>query len=74
MEIALLAGDPHLRQGTAARAVDGGAGVLAGATGRIVSNFLLPDTGDLTDHQLGVVFLRDEAESGPDSGDRREAL
>jgi hypothetical protein len=41
--------------------VDGGAGVFAGATGRIVSNFLLSDTGELTDHQLGVLFLADAA-------------
>ena len=51
--------DVHLRHGAVTWRVDGGAGVFAGATGRIVSNFLLSDTGDLTDHQLGVVFLRD---------------
>ncbi len=49
--------DPNLRHGTAAWDVDGGAGAFAGATGRIVSNFLLSDTGDLTDHHLGVLFL-----------------
>jgi len=49
--------DPGLRHGTAAWEVDGGAGIFAGATGRIVSNFLLSDTGDLTDHHLGVLFL-----------------
>ena len=49
--------DPSLRHGTAEWEVDGGAGAFEGATGRIVSNFLLSDTGDLTDHQLGVVFL-----------------
>jgi hypothetical protein len=50
-----------LRHGAAAWDVDGGAGVFAGASGRIVSNFLLSDTGDLTDHQLGVLFLSDPA-------------
>lgn len=50
--------DPGLRHGAVAWDVDGGAGSLAGATGRIVSNFLLSDTGDLTDHHLGVLFLR----------------
>jgi hypothetical protein len=65
--------DPHLRQGTAAWDIDGGAGVFADASGRIVSNFLLSDTGDLTDHQLGVVFLCEE--TGADAmTDRREAL
>lgn len=66
-------GNPHLRQGTAAWHIDGGAGVFAGATGRIVSNFLLSETGDLTDHQLGVVFLRDEAEAEA-ATDRKESL
>jgi hypothetical protein len=51
------AAEPGLRHGSAAWNVDGGAGALQGATGRIVSNFLLSDTGDLTDHQLGVLFL-----------------
>jgi hypothetical protein len=48
---------PGLKHGASSWAVDGGAGIFAGATGRIVSNFLLSDTGDLTDHQLGVLFL-----------------
>jgi hypothetical protein len=49
--------EPGIRHGTAAWEIDGGAGVFEGATGRIVSNFLLSDTGDLTDNQLGVLFL-----------------
>jgi hypothetical protein len=49
--------DPGLRHGAATWVVDDGAGAFEGATGRIVSNFLLSDTGDLTDHQLGVLFL-----------------
>jgi hypothetical protein len=49
--------EPGLRHGAATWVVDGGAGALEGATGRIVSNFLLSDTGDLTDNQLGVLFL-----------------
>lgn len=49
--------DPALRHGTAAWEVDGGAGAFTGASGRIVSNFLLSESGDLTDHQLGVLFL-----------------
>jgi hypothetical protein len=47
-----------LRHGTATWAVDGGAGAFAGATGRIVSNFLISAEGELTDHELGVLFLR----------------
>jgi hypothetical protein len=49
--------DEHLRHGTAVLQVVGGAGQFAGATGRIASNFVVSDTGDLTDHQLGVIFL-----------------
>jgi hypothetical protein len=49
--------EPGLRHGTVAWEVDGGAGAFEGASGRIVSNFLLSDTGDLTDNQLGVLFL-----------------
>jgi hypothetical protein len=49
--------EPGLRHGAIAWEIDGGAGAFEGATGRIVSNFLLSDTGDLTDNQLGVLFL-----------------
>lgn len=49
--------EPGLRHGSAAWAIDGGAGVFARATGRLVSNFLVADSGELTDHQLAVVFL-----------------
>jgi hypothetical protein len=49
--------DPALRQGTAVWTVDGGAGALAGARGRIVSNFLVSTSGELTDRQLGVLFV-----------------
>jgi len=49
--------DPALRQGTAAWDVDGGVGAFAGACGRIVSNFLVSEGGDLTDRQLGVLFV-----------------
>jgi hypothetical protein len=50
---------PGLSHGASTWTVDGGAGTFAGATGRIVSNFLLADTGELTDHHLGVLFLMD---------------
>jgi hypothetical protein len=49
-----------MRVATAMCEIDGGAGELAAASGRITSSFLLSDTGELTDHQLGVIFLPDE--------------
>jgi hypothetical protein len=64
-------GRPGLCHGVSSWDVDGGAGVFAGATGRIVSNFLLSETGDLTDHQLGVLFL---AESGASDDQTRREL
>jgi hypothetical protein len=55
--------EPGLRQGSATWTVDGGAGVFAHATGRLVSNFLVADSGELTDHQLAVVFLDERRET-----------
>ena len=49
--------DPHLSHGTSSWEIDGGAGAFAGASGRIVSNFLVSDTGELTDRQVGVIFV-----------------
>lgn len=49
--------DSHLRQGTATAEVEGGIGQFANACGRITSNFFLSDTGELTDNQLGLVFI-----------------
>jgi hypothetical protein len=63
--------EPGLSHGVSAWDVDGGAGVFAGATGRIVSNFLLSDTGELTDHQLAVLFLPDGAAPTGHQGGRR---
>jgi hypothetical protein len=60
--ILLPSGQPGLSHGVSAWEIDGGAGAFAGATGRIVSNFLLAETGELTDHQLGVLFLAGEPE------------
>ena len=54
--------DPHLRHGTAVFEVTGGRGRLAGASGFVTSNFLLSDTGELTDHHLGLLFLEGCAE------------
>jgi hypothetical protein len=48
--------DPHLSHGTVVWEVAGGEGQFDGASGRITSNFLLSDTGDVTEHHLGVIF------------------
>jgi hypothetical protein len=58
--------DPGLCQGTATWEVDGGAGAFERATGRIVSNSLVSETGELTDNQLGVLFV--EPVSRPEEG------
>jgi hypothetical protein len=64
--------DRHLRQGTATSDVDGGIGQFANASGRITSNFFLSDTGELTDHQLGLVFIGQAAPSNQaKAGNRR---
>jgi hypothetical protein len=46
-----------LRHGTVVCDVDDGAGTFLGVTGRIVSSFLVSETGDLTDNHLGLLFL-----------------
>ena len=50
--------DRHLRHGSAMSRVMGGEGTFDGARGLITSNFLLSDTGELTENQLGVMFVR----------------
>jgi hypothetical protein len=57
--------DPHLRHGTVVWEVAGGAGRYEGASGRITSNFVLSDTGDLTENQLGVIFLQGSVQGFP---------
>jgi hypothetical protein len=49
--------DPSRNHGTAVLEVTGGRGRLAGARGYVTSNFLLAESGELTDHQLGLLFL-----------------
>jgi hypothetical protein len=48
---------PGLRHGTVIWELDGGSGRLAGASGRITSNFTLTDDGDVADEQLGLIFI-----------------
>jgi hypothetical protein len=50
--------DRHLRHGSGTIHVVDGRGQFAGATGQITSNFVISDTGELTDNQLGMLFLR----------------
>lgn len=57
--------DEHLRHGSAVLRVVGGTGQFEGASGQVTCNFVLSDTGDLTDHQLGMVFLGQEAVTRP---------
>jgi hypothetical protein len=49
--------EPGLRLGTAICDIDGGSGELESASGRITSSFLISDTGELTEHQVGLVFV-----------------
>jgi hypothetical protein len=49
--------EPGLRLGSAICDIDGGSGELESAAGRITSSFLISETGELTEHQLGLVFV-----------------
>jgi hypothetical protein len=67
--------DPNLRHGTVVREVEGGNGQFAGAEGFITSNFLVSDTGEVTDNHFGLIFVherRSEAASGVDKGMKGE--
>jgi hypothetical protein len=49
-----------MRQGTVMWEITGGSGFFAGATGAIVSNFLVnPATGELIDNHVYLVYLPD---------------
>jgi hypothetical protein len=52
--------DPGVRHGTAVLEITGGSGRLAGARGFVTSNFLLAESGALTDHHVGLLFLERE--------------
>jgi hypothetical protein len=52
---------PGVRHGTAVCEVTGGRGRLAGVRGSIASAFLLADSGELTDHHLGLLFVERSA-------------
>ena len=43
--------------GTVSWKIEGGSGQFAHAQGFITSNFLLTESGDLSDYQSGLIFL-----------------
>jgi hypothetical protein len=51
--------DPHLKHASLISEVLGGEGQFDRASGRIVSNVLLSDTGEVTDYHLGVIFVEE---------------
>ena len=56
--------DPNLRHGTVVREVEVGNGQFARAEGFITSNFLVSDTGEVTDNHLGLIFFHEPAPEG----------
>jgi len=50
--------DGSLRHGTSVLEVDGGVGRYAGARGRITSNFVVSPSGEITDEQVVVLFVK----------------
>jgi len=49
--------EPHLRQGAVIWQVESGEGQFKGAQGLITSNFIISDTGEVTNHHIGVIFV-----------------
>jgi hypothetical protein len=49
---------PDLKHGCVMWQVDGGEGQFDGARGLITSNFTMSAAGEVTDYQLGVLFLK----------------
>jgi hypothetical protein len=49
--------EPHLRQGAVMWRIEGGEGQFAGARGVITSNFTVSDSGEVSDHHMGVIFV-----------------
>ena len=52
--------DRNLRHGTVVREVEGGNGQFERAEGLITSNFLVSDTGEVTDNHLGLIFVHEQ--------------
>jgi hypothetical protein len=58
--------DPAIRHGTVTWELDGGSGRFERAAGRITSNFMVTEDGDVDDEHVGLIFLpkRCEGERG----------
>lgn len=50
--------DPALRHGTVTFEIVEGEGQFAGASGLITSNFTMSAEGEVTEHHLGVLYIR----------------
>jgi len=50
--------DEKAMAGTVTWTIESGEGQLKGATGLITSNFILTNDGQVTDHHVGVIFLK----------------
>lgn len=50
--------EPNLKQGAVMWQIDSGEGQFEGARGLITSNFTVSDAGEVTDHHMGVIFVR----------------
>jgi hypothetical protein len=50
--------ESNLKQGAVMWQIDSGEGQFEGARGLITSNFMVSDAGEVTDHHLGVIFVR----------------
>lgn len=53
--------DPHLKHASVISEILEGEGQFKGAYGRIVSNVLVSNTGEITDNHLGVIFVAEHA-------------
>lgn len=51
-------GDPDLKYGWVTWRVEGGFGEFDGANGVITSNFVIRGSGEITDSQLGTIFVK----------------
>jgi hypothetical protein len=50
--------EPNLRQGAVMWQISSGEGQFEGAQGIITSNFTVSEAGEVTDHHVGVIFIR----------------
>lgn len=54
--LGVISTDPDVRHGTAICDIESGCGRFEGAAGRITTSFIVSATGELTDHQQGVIL------------------